>query len=137
MLRRISTVVAATAALGLCALPAYASSSAAHASKGNFTVPNVGGVKAWGSYDKINAFRVKVTICTQRTSGSGWVGAEAFAYNSNYSQKVAIAAVVGPETPGSKSCGSANLLETSHLKVFTFLGSNGRIVKKSSLKSIY
>jgi len=138
MLRRISTFAVAAAALGLCAMPAYASSSSAHASKGSFTAPSLSSVKGWGSYDKINAFRVKVTVCAKRTSGDSWVGAEAYAYNSNYSQHVAIAGVVGPQTPGSQSCGTAYLLDTAHLKVFTFIGgNNGRIAKKSSLKKIY
>jgi hypothetical protein len=137
MLRRISTAAAAVAMLGLTALPAAASTTAAHASKGNFTIPSLSTVKGWGSYDKINAYRVKVTVCAQRTKGSGWVGAEAYAYNSNYSQRVAIAGVVGPQTPGSKSCGTAYLLATAHLKVFTFTGLNGRISSKSKLKSIY
>jgi hypothetical protein len=138
MLRRISTVAAAVAMLGLCALPASAATTAAHASKGSFTVPAASSVvKAWGTYDKINAHRVKVTICAKKTGNASWVGAEAFAYTSNYKQHVAIAGVVGPDTPGQQSCGTAYLLDTAHLKVFTFIGVGGSITKKSSLKSIY
>ena len=123
--------------LGLTALPAAASTTAAHASKGSFTIPAASSaVKGWGTYDRLNAFRVKVTICSQKKSGS-WVGAEAIAYSANYKSHSEIAGVVGPDTPGQKSCGTAYLLNTAHLKVYTFIGNNGRIVKKSKLKTIY
>jgi len=138
MLRSISTVAAAVAVLGLSALPAYASPTTAHATKGSFSVPAANShIKAWGSYDKINAHRVKVTICVKESGASSWVGAEAFAYTAGYKAHVAIAGVVGPNTPGHQSCGTTNLLDTAHLKVFTFIGNNGKIVKKSSLKTIY
>jgi hypothetical protein len=137
MLRRISTVAAAAAMLGLCALPAAASTTAAHASTHNFTVPSASSaVKGWGSYDKLNSVRVKVMVCSQKKSGT-WVGAEAIGYNSKNKEVSAIAGVVGPQTPGQKSCGTAYMLNVAHLKVYTFIGSNGRIVKKSSTKKIY
>jgi hypothetical protein len=138
MLRRISTVAAAAAMLGLSALPAAAATSVAHASSGKFTVPSASSsVKSWGTYDIINAHRVQVTICTKITGSAFFVIGEAIAYNASLSQHDAIAAAVGQETPGGESCSHANLLYTAHLKVFTEIGSGGRIVAKSALKTIY
>jgi hypothetical protein len=138
MLRRISTVAAAAAMLGLTALPAAAATDVAHASSGTFTIPSANSsVRAWGSYDIINAHRVKVTVCAVISGNAFFVIGEAVAYNANLSQHDAIAAAVGQETPGGKSCGSTNLLYTSHLKVFTEIGAGGKIVAKSKVKTVY
>lgn len=145
MLRRISTLIASAALIGLCAIPASASTTAAHASHSNgthnFTAPSIKGrynvVKGWGSYKKLNAFRVKVTMCTEQTGNAFAVGAEALAYNSSGHTKN-IAGIIIQGHKGQKSCGSITFLfYSSHLKVFTFVGKGGHIVAKSSLKKIY
>jgi hypothetical protein len=143
MLRRISTVAAAAAMIGLCALPASASTTqAAHPSEGSFTVPSAAGssIKAWGSYsftthDDENV--VKVTVCAKLSGSVSFVVAEAEAYNSSGTQEGTVAATVGPETPGRQACGTAYLRGTAHLKVFSGIGSDGKIVTKTKLKSIY
>jgi hypothetical protein len=137
MLRRISTAVAAVAVLGSCALPASASTTAAHSNSGSFTVPSASSaVKGWGSYTKINAHRIKVTVCVKQTGNAYAVGAEAVAYSANYKSSGAIAAVVLPESSRS-ACSTAYLFFTSHLKVHTFIGNGGKIVKTSSVKKIF
>ena len=124
--------------LGMCAVPAFASPGAAHASSGKFTAPRASSaVKAWGSYRKINAHRVYVQVCIQKTGKAFAVGVEAVAYSSNYRQHAAIAAVILPETPGQHGCTQTNLRYTGHLKVYTFLGQGGRITKTTKMKSIY
>jgi hypothetical protein len=141
MLRRISIAAASAALLGLSTVPAFASPAASHANSGSFNVPSASSViKGWGSYKRINSHVVHVQMCAKRTSGSSWVGAEAIAYNSNYSKHTNIAAVLGPDTPGASKgvCAQINLLYTGHLKVFTFVGgNNGKIAKKSAVKTIY
>jgi hypothetical protein len=139
MLRRISTIAAAAAIIGLCALPASAATTqAAHPSQGSFTVPSASSeVKAWGSYTFTTHNVVKVTVCAELTGGASTVIAEAEAYNLSGTLEGAVAAAVGPETPGHRSCGTANLRGTAHLKVFSAIGSGGKIVTKSKLKSIY
>jgi hypothetical protein len=137
MLRRISTAVASVAMLGLCALPASASTAAAHSSTHNFTVPSASSaVKAWGSYTVINSDRIKVTICTDQVGPAFAVGAEAIGYRSNGQEAGAIAAVDLPQSP-RKQCGSAYILFAVHLKVHTFIGSGGRIIKTSKVKEIF
>ncbi len=142
MLRRISTVAATAAMIGLCALPASAATTyAAHPSKGSFTVPSAGSsVKAWGNYTFTtfhNAKVVKVTVCAKLTGNASFVVAEAEAYNSSGTQDGTVAATAGQETPGHQSCGSAYLHGTAHLKVFSEIESGGKIVAKTKLKSIY
>ena len=141
MLRRISTIAAAAAMIGLCALPASAATTnAAHPSEGSFTIPSVdSGVKAWGTYSFTSHDVVRVTVCAKATNGgTPWVIAEAEGYNSSGKEEGTIAAAVGPQTSGRQSCGTANLRDTAHLKVFSEIGSSaGKIVKKSELKSIF
>jgi hypothetical protein len=142
MLRRISTVAAAAAMIGLCALPASAATThAAHPSKGSFTVPSAGSsVKAWGNYTFTTLHKanvVKVTVCAKLTGSASFIVAEAEAYNSSGTMEGTVAATVGQETPGHQSCGSAYLRGTAHLKVFSEIGSGDKIVTKSKLKSIY
>jgi hypothetical protein len=137
MMRRISTAVAAVAMLGFCALPASASTTAAHSNSGSFTVPSASSaVKGWGSYQKINAHRMKVTICVQQTGSAFAVGAEAIAYSSNYKSNGKIAAVILPEA-SRKVCSVAYLFYSSHLQVHTFIGNGGKIVKTSKTKKIF
>ncbi|HEY1627099.1 MAG TPA: hypothetical protein VGG16_25240 [Streptosporangiaceae bacterium] len=142
MLRRLSTVAAAAAMLGICALPATANAQADHPSHGTFTVPSANStIKASGSYTFTTFHKknvVKIQICATLKGGSAWVLAEAVSYNSNRKSHQAIAAAVSQQTPGHKSCALNYLPYTSHLKVFTEIGgSNGKIAKKSSMKSIY
>jgi hypothetical protein len=94
-------------------------------------------VEGWGTYDKINAYRVHVEVCAEKIGSATAVGVEAIAYNSDYSEQGEIASVLLPETPGKQGCSQVNLLYTAHLKVFAFVGQGGTIVKKSALKSIY
>jgi hypothetical protein len=142
MLRRISTVAAAAAMLGLIALPATANAQAHHPSHGNFSVPSANSsIKASGSY-KFTTFHkknvVQVKLCASLSGSAFFVIAEANAYGSNGKIDGQVAATVGQETPGHKSCGTAYLPGLSHLKVYTKVyGSNGKIVKQTALKSIY
>ncbi len=141
MLRRISTLIASAAIVGLCAIPASASTTAAHSSTHNFTMPSIKGhynvVKGWGSYHKLNAARVRVTACVQQTGNAFAVGAEAVAYNAQGRSKN-IAGVILQGHKGQKSCGTMTFLFYGvHLKVFTFVGNGGHIVAKSSMKKIY
>jgi hypothetical protein len=123
--------------VGACALPASASTAAAHSSTHNFTVPSAtSAVKAWGSYIVINSERIKVTVCARQVGSAYAVGAEAIAYRSNGQEAGAIAAVILPESP-REECGTTYILFASHLKVHTFIGSGGRIVKTSSVKKIF
>lgn len=138
MLGRISTVAAAAAMIGLCALPASAATThSAHPSKGSFTVPSAGSsIKAWGNYT-FTTHAVKVTVCAMLSGSASFVVAEAEAYNSSGTMEGKIAVAVGQETPGHQSCGSASLRGTAHLKVFSEIESGGKIVAKTKLKSIY
>jgi hypothetical protein len=142
MLRRISTVGAAAAMIGICAVPAtIANAQAAHPSHGSFNVPSASSsIKASGSY-QFTTYRkasvVKVSICAKLTGNAFFVVAEAEASNSSGKEDGAIAATVGQETPGHKSCGVAYLHGLKHLKVFSEIGSGGSIAKKTSLKTIY
>jgi hypothetical protein len=96
-----------------------------------------GAVEGWGTYDKINAFRVHIEVCAEKTGSATAVGVEAIAYSSDYSSQGEIASVLLPETPGKEGCTQTNLLYTGHLKVYSFVGSGGTIIQKSALKSIY
>ncbi len=141
MLRRFSALFAAAAVIGgLCALPASAAPAAAHATKHNFTIwtpkhHNV--VTGWGNYTKINSARVHVYVCVKQTGSAFAVGAEAVAYKANGSNKN-IAAVIILGHKGDTACGQMTFLfYTAHLKVFTFIGSGGKIIVRSHMKSIY
>jgi hypothetical protein len=144
MLRRISTVAAAAAMLGISALPAAAATThAAHASKGSFTVPaSSSSIKAWGTFQDTTLHKanvVKVTMCAKLTGSAFFVIAEAYGYTASGIQLGAVSAAVGQETPGHQDCGTAYLRGTAHLKVFseTFQAQSKAGPKKSSVKSIY
>jgi hypothetical protein len=143
MLRRISALLASVAVLALCALPASASTSdnrAAHAATHKFTVPAIkhhNVVTAWGTYQKINSARVKVTVCAKQTGPAFAVGAIAVVSNSKGKTKN-IAAVVINGKRGSGACGFMTFVfYTAHLKVHTFIGQGGRIVATGPVKTIY
>jgi hypothetical protein len=141
MLRRISTAVATAAMLGLCALPASASTAAAHhPASGTFTIPSANSaVKAWGSYSRYSASIIKVTVCVEQTGSAYAVGAEANAYNDHGQTALAdeIGAVILPGA-AHKACGTRYLRYLAHLKVHSFIGgSAGRIIKTSSVKTVY
>jgi hypothetical protein len=141
MLRRISTAVATAAMLGLCALPASASTSvAAHPAKGSFTIPSASSaLKAWGSYSRFSASIIKVQVCIKQTGDFGdAVGVQANAYNS--SGKTALADEIGAvNLPGGahQACGTRYLRYLTHLKVHTFIGHGGKIIKTSKVKTVY
>jgi hypothetical protein len=133
---------ASSAAAGSSSAAAGAGSSGgsggSSATSGSFTAPSLSaGVKGWGTYDKINAHRVHVEVCAEKTGSASAVGVEAIAYSSDYSQDGAIASVLLPQTPGKEGCSQTNLLFTGHLKVYSFIGQGGTIVQKSPMKSIY
>jgi hypothetical protein len=149
MLRRLSAFGAAAAMIGLCALPASASTAgtagiagiaAAHATTHKFTVPTIkhhNVVKAWGSYTRVNAARVVVTICAKQTGPAFAVGAIAVASKANGASKN-IAAVILEQRVGTTFCGHMSFIfYTAHLKVYTFIGAGGRIIAKSAVKKIY
>jgi len=147
MLRRISTILASLAMIGLCALPASAATSAAHASTHKFTVPTMTHhniVTGWGTYQKINALRVRVHVCAKQTGGQFAGGGPTFAVGavvvvSNAAGATKnVGAVIINGHRGSNVC--ANLTFTffsAHLKVYTFAGNRGRILAKSAIKKIY
>lgn len=141
MLRRISTLIASAAMVGLCAIPASASTTAAHATTHKFNAPSIKGhynvVQGWGSYKRLSAARVQVTMCVKQTGNAFAVGAEALAYNAQGKTKN-IAGIILQGHKGQTSCGHTTFLFYGvHLKVFTFVGSAGHVVAKSSLKKIY
>jgi hypothetical protein len=142
MLRRVSTVAAAAAMIGCCALPVSAANAqAAHPSHGSFSVPSASSsIKATGTYTFMTFHKksvVKVQVCAKLTGSAFFVIAEAEAFGSNGKMNGAVAAAVGQQTPGHKSCGTAYLRGLSHLKVFSEIGSGGKISKKTKLKTIY
>jgi hypothetical protein len=139
MLRRLSTVAAIAAMLGLSALPATAATHTTPASSGNFTVPSASSaVKAWGSYHILSATKVQITVCAKRSGNAYFVSAFADAYHASGSTHGTVSASVGPETPGSQSCGTATLRYTAHLKVYTEVWATSTSAPKtSSVKSIY
>jgi hypothetical protein len=144
MLRRISTAVGSAAVLGLCVLPAAtANASAHHAASGSFTIPSASSaVKAWGSWSKYNGSIDKVEVCVRKVrSTSDDVAAEAQGYNSSgkTSELAEIGAVYLQGAASVQACGT-RYIHTSyltHLKVYSFLGSLGKVVKKSSVKTIW
>src|ERR1039457_3536874 len=117
MLRRISTVAAAAAMLGLSALPASAATMKSNTHSISF--PGLHGLNAWGNYTKSGS-KVRINVCAEDTvRGVFAVGAVTIGYLQ----------IV---------CRSETLHYTNHLHVYTFIGSNrGTIPAKSKTKSIY
>ena len=118
-----------------------ATSSPTNTSSGthNFTVPAIPGdnvVTAWGSYTKMGTARVKVTMCAKQTGTAFSVGAIALVYNaSGASKNVGAVVLTGP---GNTSCVAITfILYTAHLKVHTFIGDHGTIVKTGPVRTIY
>lgn len=133
MLRRISVIVASAAMLALSAMPAFATS---HSSKHHLSFPSLHGVQAWGTYQQTRR-GLKLYVCTKDTGGSFAVGAVALASNSNYKKTVNFGAVA--LGAGVTQCrGPVTLHLTNHLRVYEFIfGSNGKILARSSLKTIF
>jgi hypothetical protein len=101
-------------------------------------VPAISGdnvVTAWGSYTKMGA-RMKVTVCTKQTGSAYSVGVLALAYNtSGASQKIGAVILTGP---GITSCGTRTFIfYTAHLKVHSFIGDHGYIVKTGPVRSLF
>jgi hypothetical protein len=141
MLRRISTLLVASAGMiGLCALPASASTTAAHATTHSFTFPTIKGhnvVKAWGWYEKINAARVYVKVCEEQTGSAYAVVAEAVVYNAAGKSKN-ISAVILQGKKGNEACGHITFtFYSAHLKIHSFVGNGGKILASSAVKKIY
>ena len=104
-----------------------------------FTVPAISGdnvVSASGSYTKMGTARVKVTVCAKQTGGTQQVGAVAVAYNaSGASKNVGAVVLTGP---GTSSCGTITFLfYTAHLKVHSFIGNQGKVVKTGPILTLY
>ena len=96
-------------------------------------MPSVAGdnvVSAYGSYTKINAEKVKVTVCAKQTGTAYSVGAIALAYNtSGASKNVGAVVLIGP---GNTSCGTITFLfYSAHLKVHAFVGGNNGVIAKT------
>jgi hypothetical protein len=105
----------------------------------SFTVPAIPGdnvVSASGSYTKMGTARVKVTVCAKQTGGTQQVGAVAVAYNaSGGSKNVGAVVLTGP---GTRSCGTITFLfYTAHLKVHSFIGNQGKVVKTGPILTLY
>ena len=105
----------------------------------NFTVPAIPGdnvVSASGSYTKMGTARVKVTVCAKQTGGTQQVGAVAVAYNaSGASKNIGAVVLTGP---GTHSCGTITFLfYTAHLKVHSFIGNQGKIIKTGPVLTLY
>jgi hypothetical protein len=134
MLRRISIAAAAAAMLGLGAVPA--SAATAKSSTHSISFPGLHGIVAWGNYTRSGA-TVRVNVCAGDTVRSIFaVGAVVLATNASNSRHGEVGAVdIGYH---QAVCRSATLHYTSHLRVYTFIGtSHGTISAKSTLKSIY
>jgi hypothetical protein len=80
--------------------------------------------------------RVKVNICAKQTGGTQQVGAVAYAYNtSGASKNVGAVVLTGP---GTSTCSTITFLfYTAHLKVHSFIGSQGKIVKTGPVLTLY
>ena len=126
--------------IGVCALPASASTSAAHATAHKFTVPAIkthNVVTGWGTFTRINSARVKITICAKQTGSAFAVGAIAFASKANGSSKNIAAVVIGGHK-GSGACGTMSFVfYTAHLKVHLFVGKGGHIIATGPVKKLY
>jgi hypothetical protein len=119
---------------------AGAANSATYGNSGtqSFTVhaiPSDNVVSAWGSYTKMGE-RVKVTVCVKQTGSAYSVGVLALAYNtSGLSQKIGAVILTGP---GITSCGTRTFIfYTAHLKVHSFIGDHGYIVKTGPVLTLY
>jgi hypothetical protein len=134
MLRRISTVAAAAAMLGLSALPVSAATMKSNTHSISF--PGLHGLNAWGNYTKSGS-KVKINVCAEDTvRGVFAVGAVTLVSNANNSHHSELGAVAIGYHQGV--CRSEVLHYTNHLRVYTFIGSNhGTISSTSKLKTIY
>ena len=136
MLRRISLIAASTAMLALSALPASAATTHMQSSAHSISFPRLYGVKAWGNYTKTSR-GVRLYVCAEDTVRSVFAaGAVALVSNASGSRHANLGAVDIGYHQGV--CRSMTLHYTSHLKVYTFTGTNaGRIGSKSRIKTIY
>jgi len=134
MLRKLSAVVAAAAALGFTALPASAATAATHAKPHAFSIPDAPGVKAWGSYLK-SGRTVKVTVCVKDTSRAIFGGAAiGVAFNSAGKDKPVTASAIGL---GHSSCRSMTTTFTRHLYVDSVSATLNGKPHVSRVKRIY
>jgi hypothetical protein len=114
------------------------SSAESSGGPGSFTAPAANAeVEGWGSYKKINSVVVEVQVCAKKVGGSDAVGVEVVGYGSGGTQQGAIASVILPQNPQAEGCQQTRLLNVVHLKVYSFIGQGGSIVKKSAMKSIF
>ncbi len=113
--------------------PSASATSGGSGGSVSFTVPSIPGdnvVSAYGSYTKINAAKVTVTVCAKQTGSAYSVGAIALAYNtSGASKNVGAVVLTGP---GNVSCGTITfILYSAHLKVHAFIGGNNGVIAKT------
>jgi hypothetical protein len=134
MLRRISLIVASAAMVALSALPASAATASTSTHKLYF--PTVHGIVAWGNYTKTPKF-IRFNVCAGDTAKSNFaVGAVAVATNSNNTRRGNLGAVA----IGYKQavCRSGLVRYTSHLYIYTFIGTNkGTISKRSAMRKVF
>lgn len=134
MLRKLSAVVVAVAALGLGALPASAATATSHPKPHAFSIPDAPGVKAWGSYLK-SGRSVKVTVCIKDTSRAIFGGAAVgVAFSSSGKEKSVGATVIGF---GHGSCRSVTTTDTQHLYVDSVSATFNGKVHVSKVKRVY
>jgi len=134
MLRRLSAIAAGATMLALSALPASAATATTTTHKLSFA--SLSGVSAWGTYARSGS-HVKVHVCVEDTTKGEFAAAAVFlAYNSSYSKHQKGGAVdIGYH---DTQCVNFNLVYTSHLKIYSFVGgSNGKIVRQSKTKGVY
>jgi hypothetical protein len=133
MLRRLSTIAAATAMLALSALPASAATMSSSTHKISF--PSLHGVSAWGTYQRTGS-KVKISVCAEDTNRSlQGVGAVTVASNASNRLHQELGAVdIGYH---QTVCRSETLRYGAHLKVWTFTATSGRFGAKSKIKSIH
>lgn len=130
MLRRLSLIAAAAAMVALSALPA----SAATVHKLSF--PSLNGVRAWGTYSKTSK-GVRLNVCAEQTARTVFaVAAVAVGYNASYKLERNLGAVaIGYH---QTVCRTGLVRYTNHLRIYEFIaGSNGKIVKRSSVRKVY
>jgi hypothetical protein len=134
MLRRMTTIAAAAAMLGLSVLPASAATMKSNTHSISF--PGLHGLDAWGNYTKSGA-NIRINVCVVDTvRGVFAAGAVTVVSNSNNSRHSELGAVAIGYHFGS--CTSETLHYTNHLHVYTFIGGNaGTVRAKSKVKSIY
>jgi hypothetical protein len=134
MLRRLSAIAAGATMLALSALPASAATATTTTHKLSFA--SLSGVSAWGTYTRSGS-HVKVHVCAEDTTKGEFAAAAVFlAYNSSYSKDQKGGAVdIGYH---DTQCVTMNLVYTSHLKIYSFVGgSNGKIARQSKTKAVY